>query len=371
MTNQSALADSAVTLGGRRARNIANIAPPPPVDYAEAAQASITPQTTTAAFDDFFEYTLTDPITIRKNESALVPILQTKLPVERVTLWSQQQPTALHALWITSSSTLTLDRGAFSIVENGNFGGEGLLDPIHPGERRLLSYAADQAVRVTLSGRNNSRRVQHLKISKGVLTETSTDIAELTYDVRNAAPEPRTVILEHPVRQGWTLDSEVKPQETTPTTYRFRVLAAPAETVHLHVGERHTNFEYIRLVDRTEDQLTLLLRNAHASPATLAALQPVFDAHHATIVLDDQIRAHEAELAAITQDQTRLRENMKALKGSPEEKALLTRYTAELNTQEDRLATLNHELTDLRAQRTAADQNFQTKLQALNLDETL
>lgn len=351
---------------------------PAPIDYAEAAQASIAPRTTTAAFDDFFEYTLTDPITIRKNESALVPILQTRLPVERVTLWSQQQPTALRALWITNASTLTLDRGSFSIVENGNFGGEGLLDPIHPGERRLLSYAADQAVRITISARNNSRRVQHLKIVKGVLTETSTDIAELTYDIRNAAPDPRTVILEHPVRQGWTLDTAEsdgkpapKPQETTPTTYRFRVLTAPAETQHLHVAERHTNYEYIRLVDRTEDQLVLLLRNAHASPATLAALQPVFDAHHAVVALDDQIRAHDSELAAITTDQNRLRENMKALKGSPEERALLSRYTGELNAQEDRLATLNRELAQLRTQRTAADQDFQTKLAAINLDEAL
>ncbi len=347
-------------------------------NYDALANASLAPQTTTASFDDFFEYTLTDPISIRKNESALVPILQTRLPVERVTLWSQQQPTALRALWITNSSTLTLDRGSFSIVENGNFGGEGLLDPIHPGERRLLSYAADQAVRITTSAHNNTRKVQRLTINKGVLTETSTDIAELTYDIRNAAPDPRTIILEHPVRNGWTLDTAEsdgkpapKPTETTPTTYRFRITAAPAETAHLHVSERHTNYEYIRLVDRTEDQLLLLLHNAHASPATLAALQPVFDAHHAVVALDGQIHALEAEIATITADQNRLRENMKALKGSPEEKALLTRYTGELNAQEDRLAAINQQLAGLHTRRTAADQDFQTKLNALSLDETL
>ncbi len=342
------------------------------IDYAQAAQSSLTPQTTTSSFDDFFAYTLTDPITIRKNESALVPILQTKLPIERVTLWSQRQPTALRALWLTNASTLTLDRGSFAIVENGSFGGEGLLDPIHPGEKRLLSYAADQAVRVSESGfRNNNRRVNRLQISKGVLTETSTDIVERTYDIRNAAPTPRTVVLEHPVRSGWELTSETKPAETTPTTYRFRLLVPPAQTSHLHVAERHTDFQYIRLIDRTEDQLLLLLRNAKASPATLAALQPVFDAHHAVLALDDQIRAREAEIASINADQTRLRENMKALKGSPEEKALLSRYTGELNAQEDRLTALNQQLAQLHTQRTSADQDFQNKLQSLTLDETL
>ena len=30
----------------------------------------------TNAFDDFFEYALTQPVTIHKNESAMVPILQ-------------------------------------------------------------------------------------------------------------------------------------------------------------------------------------------------------------------------------------------------------------------------------------------------------
>ncbi len=45
---------------------------------------------TTSAFDDFFEYALAQPVTIHKNESAMVPILQQELPAEHVTLWSEQ-----------------------------------------------------------------------------------------------------------------------------------------------------------------------------------------------------------------------------------------------------------------------------------------
>ncbi len=340
-------------------------------NYAQAAQASITPQTTTSAFDDFFEYSLTDPITIRKNESALVPILQTKLPVERVTLWSPSEPVALRALWITNASNLTLDRGSFSIVENGSFGGEGLLDPIHPGEKRLLSYAADQAVRVTTSQNTANRRVVKITIAKGTLIETSIDTSDLTYDIRNAAPDARTVIVEQPIRDGWTLKSEPKPAETTPTAYRFRVAAKPGETAHLKISERHNNFDYIRLVDQTEDQLRLLLVNAKATPAVLAALQPVFDAHNAVVTLDQQIAARTSEVAEITKDQDRLRENMKALKGTAEERTLLQRYTGELNQQEDRLAALRTQLADLHKQRDAADADFQLKLNAVAIDETV
>ena len=55
----------------------------------------------TNAFDDFFEYALTQPVTIHKNESAMVPILQQELPAEHVTLWSENVRTGIDELWTT------------------------------------------------------------------------------------------------------------------------------------------------------------------------------------------------------------------------------------------------------------------------------
>jgi hypothetical protein len=189
-------------------------------------------------------------------------------------LWSPYQPQALRALWITNTSNLTLDRGSFTIVEDGSFGGEGLLDPIHPGERRLLSYAADQAVRVTVDHRNYTHRVQHLSISKGVLKETTADIAEVEYLVHNAAPEPHMVIVEHPASPGWTIDSDPKPFESTNAVHRFRVATQAGETVRLHIGERHTLNEFFRLTDTTDGQLTLLLKNATPAQPSRSSLNP-------------------------------------------------------------------------------------------------
>jgi lipid II:glycine glycyltransferase (peptidoglycan interpeptide bridge formation enzyme) len=61
----------------------------------------------------------------------------------------------------------------------------------------------------------------------------------------------------------------------------------------------------------------------------------------------DQVQAQTGmrrqELDSINRDQGRIRENMKTLKGSAEEKDLVQRYTRQLNSQEDRLATLNKE----------------------------
>jgi hypothetical protein len=343
----------------------------PMMEYEARALESLIPQTTTDAFDDYFEYKLSQPITIRKNESALVPILQTKIDAERVTLWSPQQPTALRALWITNTSNLTLDRGSFSIVENGNFGGEGLLDPIHPNERRLLSYAADQAVRVSSGNGRNTRRVQRLTINKGVLQETTAEVSEVDYTVHNAAPEARTVIVEHPVRNDWTLDSEPKPAETTPSVYRYRVVAKPGETAHLHVGERHTLNQYFRLVNTSDEQLVLIFNNAHASPALIKQLEPIFAAKRVLAELIQQIKIKLSAIDDVVKDQGRLRANLSSLKGTAEERALATRYTNELNAQEDRLAALRHELEGLQQQQAVAQQDLSDKIEFLSMDEAI
>jgi hypothetical protein len=348
------------------------IGPAPTIEYESAAADSLTKSlTTTAAFDDYFEYKLSDPVTIRKNESALVPILQTKLPVERVTLWSPSQHTPLRALWITNASNLTLDRGSFSIVEDGSFGGEGLLDPIHPNERRLLSYAADQAVRVTTDYSHNTQRVQRITVTKGVLREQTASISEVEYIVHNAAPEARTVIVEQPTLKGWKLDSDPAPAETTPTAYRFRVATQPGESVRLHVGQRRNYDQVYRLVDTTDDQLTVILRNANAGPTIQQQLEPVFNAKRAVASLDTQIKSKETAIDQITNDQKRLRDNLSALKSTTEERSLTKRYTEELNQQEDKLATLHKDLDTLQQQRDTAQQALSNKIETLQISETI
>ncbi len=343
------------------------LASPAPIAYEDSASASIAPNTTAAAFDDYFEYKLNEPVTIKKNESALVPILQAKVAVDPVTLWSPGGQPPLRALWLKNTSGLTLDRGSFSIVEGGNFSGQGLLDPIHPGEKRLLSYAADEAVHVSVDYAHDTQKLQRITISKGILRQEVAEVAEVEYLVHNAAPDARTVIVEQPRRKGWTLDSDPKPEEMTDSLYRFRVLTAAGETVRLHIGERHTRTTRYAVANFDEQQMTAMLQQTGDASAALAALQPVFAAKRQVADLDAQITARNGEIAVITQNQERLRENLKALKGTAEERDLTRRYTGELNAQEDRLAALQDEVKKLQAERASAAAALSNAVETLSL----
>jgi len=328
----------------------------------ESASAS------SAKFDDYFEYTLAQPVTIHKNESALVPVLQTNVLAEHVTLYNATNAVPLRALWLTNSGNETLDRGSFSIFENGEFAGEGLTDTIHAGEKRLLSYAVDQAVRVSTEGHLNSTHLRHITVHDGYLTERTEEIREVTYVVHNAATDARTVLVEHPVQNGWKLTSEVQPAETTPSFYRFTVAMQPGETARLHVGEAQMLGQRYQLTAIEDDQLQVIVNGGGNRAAVEQALAPVLAARARVHDLDTQIEGKQKDIDRRTEDQKRLHNNLAGLKDSPEERALARRYAGEMNTDEDQLQWLKKDQGDLEAQRKQAQQTLDETIRNLSID---
>ncbi|HEY6971649.1 MAG TPA: carboxypeptidase regulatory-like domain-containing protein [Candidatus Angelobacter sp.] len=340
------------------------------VEVANAAE-NVESQATGQDLGDLFEYKLKEKVTILKNHSALVPILNSHIDAEKVTLWNSSSERALRALWITNSSGLTLDSGSFNIIENNAFAGEGLIDPLKPNERRLLSYAADQAVRVEDRNEVEASPVKHIKIARGVMVQTSEQAQHDTYVVRNSDTEPRDVIIEHPVREGWKLAKDLKPEETTASFYRFRVKVKPNETATLKIDESQPIESKVALINVTDDTIKMFFSEKTINPGVEQALRKIIVQKGEIAALDHEIQNRQGEVTTINQDQQRLRENMKALKGSAEEKALLQRYTHELNEQEDKLQAVRAEIAKLELQRVEKRQQLDKMLQEITLDASI
>jgi hypothetical protein len=320
---------------------------------------------------DLFEYNIKEKVTILKNHSALVPIINSHVDAEKVTLWSATSPRALRALWIKNSSGLTLDSGTFNIIDNDTFAGEGLIDPLKPEERRLLSYAIDQGVRVDHTNRMENRPVTRVQIIHGVMIQKQEQRDHQLYTIRNTDSDARQVVIEHPVRQGWKLPADLKPEETSASFYRFRLTAKPNETTTLKIDEIKPIETRYALSNLTDAQVALWTNENLIKPETLQALKKIIQQKNEIAGLEREIAARKAQISSIDQDQQRLRENMKALKGSAEEKALLQRYTKELNDQEDKLQAVRGEIASREQQRDKSREQLDKMMEDLTLDETL
>jgi hypothetical protein len=319
---------------------------------------------------DLFEYRVAGPVTIRKNQSALVPILQAEVGIERVSLWNDRVGGArpLRSLWLTNSSGLTLDAGSFTVLDGSTFAGEGLLDPIKPGEKRLLSYALDLGVQIEQRRGDDQQRVSRVRIDRGVAVQHSEQMTRRVYTIRNSDATARTVVIEHPVRPGWTLARGAVPVETSLGAYRFAVPVEPKGVATLVVEERHPIDTSYAISQLTDPQVAVFVHAARENARLSQALGPIQAQKSDIAAISAGIEGLQTEANKIAEDQQRLRENMGALKGSSGEQQLLKRYVAQLNQQEDRIAVLRRETADFERKLSRAQTELERLIAALALD---
>jgi hypothetical protein len=354
-------------VNGRNYQNFAMLAP----GTVENSIAQVNAAANGAGLGDLFEYKLKDHVTLKKNQSALVPIAQNEIEAEKVSLWSGTSGAGrpLRAIWVKNTSPLTFDGGSFSVLDNEVFAGEGLTDPLKPGERRLLSYASDLGILVEAVQNSRPQHVTIAKISKGVLTQISEEQQRTLYTLRSQEDGARTLVVEHPARPGWALKKGAQePEEKAPGTYRFRVSLAAKATATLPIEEVRPVSAVYQVADLGPDQVQLFLKNGSLTHEMAAALQKI--ATHKAVVqkLEQEMEDRQKDIDRIVDDQGRLRENMKALRGSAEEKALLQRYTKQLDDQETQLAALRKKIQDTEAQRDAAQTQLETMIDQLQLE---
>jgi chromosome segregation ATPase len=177
-----------------------------------------------------------------------------------------------------------------------------------------------------------------------------------------------TLIVEHRRRPDWQLADGVTPAETTADAYRFRVVVDAGKEQVLTVREVHAGETRILISELADTYVAEGMRTNMFTGEVRKALEPVLEKRAEIAGLDRQVTALQAQLDAIVQDQSRLRENMKALRGSEEERQLLQRYTRQLDEQETRLEQLRGEIAQATARRDKAREEMSALIAAMSFD---
>ncbi len=151
------------------------------------------------------------------------------------------------ALWLTNSSGLTLDGGSFSVMEDETFAGEGIFDPIRPGEKRLVSYATDLALNVRSHNDTERERVSHVIVAKGLMTqENEAARKENLHIPQRRHHTARRASSSTPCELGYELRGDLKPVEITAAWKRFRLEVGAKQTAALVVEEARTEQTELR-----------------------------------------------------------------------------------------------------------------------------
>jgi hypothetical protein len=356
-------------------------APPPrafaapsemPVEISDAIRQQATSTAQAHAVAEQFEYKIRQPVTIRRNESALLPILQSDVGGEKVSVFkatdNEQHPRL--AFWLKNSSGATLDAGPVTVIDTNAFAGEGLIETVQPGESRLLSYAVDLGTVISTTIGSEHRRVERVVINQGAMRLLSKMVDKKTYKIRNNNDAARTIILEHPVRPNWKIIGTT-PLESSANYYRFKVEAKAKSTADFIVQEESPIESVFSVSSITPERIAVWIQDRSIDPEIEKSLKVIVDKKTEVNDLAQKIAALDKEQNDIFRDQERVRGNLQRLNQTPDEATLRQRYVRQLDGQENRLASMKAEREKLEVSRLAAQKQLDDLIQKLSLDKKI
>lgn len=339
-------------------------AAPQSSQISDAAPSNIAVDTEAREIGELFEYRFSTPVTVKRNESAMLPFVQTKLGARKLLIWtSGVHP--MTAAELTNSTGKTLDAGPITVFDSGSYAGEALVDLVKQGDKRLIGYALDQGTRVENRLDYEDAVEQEIRLTRGVLTIRSARRIVTTYTIKNVDAKEKKLVIEHPLRPQ-TKVIGTQPTETTQTARRFEVTLRQKSDEKFAVTEEQVYSETKGIANLTPDTLSVYRNSKALSDQGRRALEQIAAAKSAIAQTDAQVREADQQLNEINQDQTRLRENIRSLNDVAGQQEQVAGYAKQLADQEARIASLRDQQAALRKQRQAQQSELNGLIEKLS-----
>jgi hypothetical protein len=368
------LMEAAAGGGGRRVTG--ELAPPP----AEARKmrsrsaASSTPaQVRERKLGDLFEYEIEHPVTIKRNQSALVPIVLRGFEGRPVLLHNRatRANNPMRSVDFKNTTGLTLEGGPVTVLEGGSYVGEAMLDTLKPDEHRLVPYAVELSVFVLDNVDSHDESVHKVVIRNGWLTRHTQRVQQMMYHFDNKSATEQTLYLDH-ARGGneWELFDTPAPVETTENHWRFRFVLPAKKVTGFVVKQRRSLANSVALSGMSTNDLAVWLDQKHVDRATEKVLRQVIALQQQLGEQERVLKRLQEERSRIHEEQGRIRENMQALGDRSSEKELRERFVRTFNSQEDRLEQISAEIDTRTAERDGARERVNPLLAGLEYEGT-
>ena len=315
---------------------------------------------------DLFEYRFGKPVTVKRNESAMLPFLQQKLEARKLLIYtdmSSQHP--MNAAELTNSTGKTLDGGPITVYDQASYAGEALVETVKSGDRRLIGYGIDIGTRITTAIDSSTQAVREFHLRRGVLTTKAAVIETRTFTIRNVDNRPKTLIVEQPIRQGYKVVNQ-KPSAVTASKNRFEVKLAAAATEKFVLQEERLDEQSYMVTNLNPDFLVSFIQNKTLTPEGRKQLETILERKRLIAGMESDLHLAETETAEITKDQDRIRQNLGSLNRVAGQEDQVNRYARQLATQESQLATLRDRSSDLRRKKAAAEAELNRLIEAMD-----
>ncbi|MCS6977362.1 MAG: DUF4139 domain-containing protein [Gemmatales bacterium] len=329
--------------------------------------AGVASAATAMEMGDFFQYFIDTPVSLPRQKSAMLPIVNQTIEGIKVSIYNQgvHPKFPLHGLKFKNTTGLHLMQGPITVFDGNSYAGDARIQDLQPNEERLLSYAIDLGVEVEPVVKHEPQRLTAVKVFKGILHATNKIREAKTYNIKNRTNQERRLILEHPYRPEFKLVTPEKYAERSRDVYRFEMLVAGEKSASTEIVEERDVVQQIALTNADDQTIRFFLNSTVASDKVKEALAKALELKAKWAATQREIAEINRQYNEISQDQQRLRANLKEL---PPTAAAYKRYLEKFDQQETEIEKLQATLKELRAKEDKERREYEQYLFALNVE---
>jgi hypothetical protein len=308
----------------------------PPQDKANALNIGQGVQSMANAADvgELFEYAIEAPVSLERQRSAMLPIVNSAVKGEKLSIYNQsvQAKHPLNGLRMTNTTDLHLMQGPITVFDEGVYAGDARIEDLPPKSERLISYALDLDTEVAPQAKSHPEHLLSVRLAKGLLYATRKYARSTEYTIKNSGKKSRKVLVERPIDANWKLVAPKEPSEKTRDQYRFAVTAEPGKAAKLDVDEEMTQSQTFALLSLDPNSRTYYLSSGVVSDKVKDVLKEIASRQQKLADLAAEKAKFEQKIKVIEEEQNRIRQNMAQLDRNSE---LYNKYVKKFATQED------------------------------------
>jgi len=310
-------------------------------------------KTTTKDLGELFEYNITNPVSIKRKKSALVPILTEEIQAKRILLYNRNEndknPNA--CLEITNNTDLKLERGPVTIVYDNNLAGEAIIPFMNKDDTRLLNYAVEQAVVIDTKQKSENKNIHKISFGGAYCYEYYYTNNISTYKIKNKTLESKELYIDHPKKSGYKIiEKPIEPEETA-NYWRFKLTLNPNDSINFKIVEQSENHSsyYIWNWNKEDilNKVSFYIRKKFIDEKLEKQLKEIAELIGKANQLNQEKGKLENERNQLTSEQERLRENISVLGNTTQEASLREKYVKKLTIQENRFEEIRSQIEDL------------------------
>jgi hypothetical protein len=299
-----------------------------------------------AKVGELFQYTVGN-VSLPRQKSAMIPIVTEEIEIERLSIYNQAvlPKNPLNGARVKNTTGKHLLGGPITVFDANSYAGDAQIDTLPPGQERLISYGIDQQVRVDATKNRHDSALLTGKIVKGVLELQRKQVFTQDYLMENKGEANKSIIIEHPLRQGWSLVDTTKPIETTETLYRFKGDVAAGDSAKWTVKEQIVSSEQIAILPVELETLVVYSRAGEIPKEVKEALAKAITMRRDVATTQAKLDERKGKVKELTEQQKHTSEILRTLQPNTQVHTRLLGKLNDLQTEIEKAQTEADELT--------------------------